>query len=106
MLIEQAKQARTERELTFAKRVLTKIYIEKSGEPEFEDVVDEAKVTLDSVQQKLELLADAKDGLPPADPINPEAEPNQNTAGSSLETEGAEPESGGVGDILPDADQP
>jgi len=106
VLVEQAKQARTERELSFAKRVLTKIYVEKSGEPDFENVVEAAKVTLDGVQQNLESLADAKDGLLVADPRNPESGSNQNEDGSELKTEGAEPELDGVGDIRRDADQP
>jgi len=102
VLVEQAKQARTERELTFAKRVLTRIYVEKSGEPEFEKVVEAAKVTLDSVQQKLEMLANAKTAAPPTDPINAESESNQNAADLGSETE----QPSGVGDIRSGADQP
>jgi len=101
MLVEQAKQARTERELTFARRVLTRIYVLKSGEPEFENVVEAAKETLDSVQQKLKLLADANAGSPPGDSINPESESNQTAAGLGLETE----RSDGVGRLPPGADQ-
>lgn len=102
-LVEQAKQARTERELTFAKSVLTRIYVEKSGEPELENVVEAAKVTLDWVQQKLELQADKKDGLLQANPRGPETGSNLNAASSSMETEGAKPNSDGVREIPPDA---
>lgn len=92
VLVEQAKQARTERELAFAKRVLTRIYVEKSGEPEFENVVEEAKLTLDLVQEKLELLVDAQDELPSTAPPNSELEPNQKAGGSDLENAGLESE--------------
>ena len=101
MLVEQAKQARTERELTFARRVLTRIYVLKSGEPEFENVVEAAKETLDSVQQKLKLLADANAESPPTDSITPESESNQNADAVGLETE----QSDGVDGIPPGADQ-
>jgi len=101
MLVEQAKQARTERELTFARRVLTRIYVLKSGEPEFENVVEAAKETLDSVQEKLKLLADANAESPPMDSINPESESNQNADAVGLETE----QSDGVDGIPPGADQ-
>lgn len=104
VLVEQAKQARTERELAFAKSVLTRVYVEKSGEPELENVVEAAKETLDLVQQKLELLGDEKDGLLPANPRGPESETNLNAASSRMETEGAEPNSDGGG-ISPDAQQ-
>ena len=102
MLVEQAKQARTERELAFAKRVLTRIYVLKSGEPEFENVVEAAKETLDSVQEKLKLLADANAESPPMDSINPESESNQNADGLDMETE----ESDGDGNIRRASDQP
>ena len=101
MLVEQAKQARTERELTFARRVLTRIYVLKSGEPEFENVVEAAKQTLDSVQEKLKLLADENVESPPTDSINPESESNQSADVVGLETE----QSDGVGGIPPGADQ-
>ena len=101
MLVEQAKQARTERELTFARRVLTRIYVLKSGEPEFENVVEAAKQTLDSVQEKLKLLADENVESPPTDSINQESESNQSADVVGLETE----QSDGVGGIPPGADQ-
>ncbi len=68
-LIEQAKQARTERELVFTKRLLMRIYVENSGEPDLENVVEEAKSTLDSIQQKLEMRSDAMDATPSASPV-------------------------------------
>lgn len=97
VLVEQAKLARTERELTFAKSVLTRIYVEKSGEPDLENVVEAAKVTLDSVQQKLELQADQKDGPSPANSRGSETESNLDAGSSSSEAEQAEPNSNGVG---------
>ncbi len=53
-LIDQTKRARVERELVFAKRVLTKIYVEKSGEDQFEEIANKAKEALDTIQLALD----------------------------------------------------
>jgi hypothetical protein len=76
-LINQAKQARTEQELTFSKRVLTKIYVEKTGESDLEEVVDQAKETLELLQQKLNLLAEAKNSPPFSESVNPTSDSTQ-----------------------------
>ncbi len=94
VLVEQVKQARNERELLFAKRVLTKIYVEKSGEPEFEDVVDAAKETLDLVQQNLELLADGKPLRPATATKNLESASELPSVDSAGQSEKANPASG------------
>lgn len=106
VLVEQAKQARTEGELDFAKRVLTRIYVDKSGEPEFENVVDAAKAMLDSVERKLESVTAVEDGAPLPDAASTEPNVNQNAADPNMETKGMEQDTDGAGDIRSDADQP
>lgn len=103
-LVGQAKLARTERELDFAKRILTRIYVEKSGERDLENVVEAAKATLDLVQQKLESQADQIDGAPPANPISGETEPRQLVADPSMETEGPRPQPDALSSPQLDAD--
>ena len=103
-LFGQAKLARTERELDFAKRILTRIYVEKSGERDLENVVEAAKATLDLVQQKLESQADQIDGAPPANPISGETEPRQLVADPSMETEGPRPQPDALSSPQLDAD--
>ena len=53
LIVESANQAQTPKELEFAQKVLTKIYVEKSGESAFEEVVNKAKIQLDLLRDQM-----------------------------------------------------
>ena len=83
LIVESANQAQTPKELEFAQKVLTKIYVEKSGEAEFEEVVDQAKNQLDLIQDQM--MTDEEESTSDvAASENPVDEPDINQAQQEL----------------------
>ena len=77
-IVESVRQARTPKEMEFAQNILTKIYVEKSGEDAFEEVVAAAKKQLDLLDGRMATAAEESTPSPAAsDSTADEADINQ-----------------------------